>query len=86
MRPIKEDGCDGSRAWLAHDDHTVVREQDGRASTAATGSQGFAFDRVFGEASTRDVYASIASPLLHEALKGTHCTVYAYGQTGARWG
>ena len=46
-------------------------------------TKAFAFDDVFGPASSQeDVYKDTVAPLVEEVLQGFNCTVFAYGQTG----
>lgn len=49
-----------------------------------TGRKAYTFDRVFGpNATTGDVYATLARPVVQRVLQGYNGTVFAYGQTGA---
>ena len=42
------------------------------------------YDYVYGtEHNTGDLYETAVAPLLEKALDGFHCTIFAYGQTGA---
>eukprot|EP00954_Amorphochlora_amoebiformis_P030806 1395234-Amorphochlora_amoeboformis.AAC.2 len=44
----------------------------------------FSYDRVFAaEASTEEVYTSIAQPVIQSALEGVNGTIFAYGQTSS---
>lgn len=44
----------------------------------------FTYDKVFGEeASTREVYEAVASPLVRSVVQGMNGTVFAYGQTSS---
>ena len=59
----------------------------GESKSGAYGSAScdeFAFDAVHGfEASQREVYESVAQPLVQEVFAGFNVTIFAYGQTGS---
>ena len=47
-------------------------------------SKTYTMDRVFGsEASQKDVFVEVVSPIVMRVLDGYKCTVFAYGQTGS---
>ena len=70
-----------------------LREGNGRCfnslseETVCFGSQessnGFTFDRIYGEASTQEDMFQDVKPIVHAVLNGCNGTVLAYGQTGS---
>jgi hypothetical protein len=57
-------------------------EREGRAEWLA--DTAFTYDHVFGpEASTAEVFATVAAPLVPSVLDGVNCTLVAYGQTAS---
>ena len=51
-------------------------------SAGSTNIKSFRVDNVFSENATQIDIFNMVSPLLHSALDGINCTVFAYGQTG----
>ena len=67
----------------------VTTDPSSRTVKIATGpakkrvTKTFAFDRVFGQYSTqREVFETMALPVVDDALSGYNATIFAYGQTG----
>lgn len=46
-------------------------------------NRNFTFDQIFKEETKqKDIYKTVVKPIINDVLKGYHCTVFAYGQTG----
>jgi hypothetical protein len=81
VRPPRDDGrlcvsAEGASTVVTHDS-----ERQGKALR-------FHFSRAFvwdapGASTTRDLYEVVGKHLLQQALSGYHCSLLAYGQTGA---
>jgi centromeric protein E len=84
FRPLnrKEEATGAGSAWTAMPEFDTVYElgedQKPRKDTGAT------FDKVYGtKATTEEVYAAVGAPLVENAMKGLHGTIFAYGQTSS---
>ncbi|KPJ02754.1 Kinesin-like protein KIF19 [Papilio xuthus] len=87
VRPLRND--EGPRIVHVVSDKMLVLEEeaDSRRDVLRqrrVNDKHYIYDKVFGEESTQEeVYATVCSPLVADALRGIAGAVFAYGATGA---
>jgi centromeric protein E len=87
MRPLNKVEGDKRRVWKVLPKYSSITQTTpaGKAlPERITGRTFFTFDKTFGEeASTADVYTTVAKNIVSSVVSGLNGTIFAYGQTSS---